>query len=104
MSAAESTPRTDRVDAAIAEWLEAAEEGRAPDEAEFLSRFPDIAGDLRTFLADHRRFHRLAPAVAEATIANRIAASAEPVQQRLGEFEIVREIGRGGMGIVYEAR
>src|SRR6266496_3368413 len=24
--------------------------------------------------------------------------------QRLGDFEIVREIGHGGMGIVYEAR
>jgi hypothetical protein len=30
--------------------------------------------------------------------------SLPPSAQRLGDFEIVRELGRGGMGVVYEAR
>lgn len=104
MSTAESSSHAGRVDSAIADWLEATEEGRAPDEAEFLARYPEIADELRTFLADHRRFSRFAPTVDDPATPRASAAASSLVGQRLGDFDILSEIGRGGMGIVYEAR
>jgi tetratricopeptide (TPR) repeat protein len=104
MSTAESSSHTERVDAAIAEWFEALETGRAPEETEFLARYSDIADELRAFLADHRRFSRLAPTVVDPARPSDSTSEVGAAGRRLGDFEIVREIGRGGMGIVYEAR
>jgi hypothetical protein len=45
----------------------------------------------------------LAAAAAEARDLDRVLAPSLPKDAKLGEFRVVREIGRGGMGIVYEA-
>ena len=104
MSVPQIPSREELVDAAIADWLEAAEEGRVPDSREFLARHPDLVEELTAFLADREHFDRLAARVAPTAGLQRATTPAEPAGRRLGDFEIVREIGRGGMGIVYEAQ
>src|SRR6266852_5730561 len=95
-----STPsREDLVDAAIAEWLEADEQGHAPDPQDFVARYPDLKHELLAFLADRKRFDQLAAKVQIATFSQQTEPAAEPAGRRLGDFEIIREIGRGGMGI-----
>lgn len=104
MSFPRTPSRDELVDAAIADWLEAVEEGQTPDTQEFLARHPDLVEELTTFLADRNRFDRMAARVARTAGLPPTATPAEQAGRRLGDFEIVREIGRGGMGIVYEAR
>ena len=67
--------------------------GRAPDRARLLADHPELAGQLESCLAGIDFIHRT-------TGSN---DGGEEGHARLGEFRILREIGRGGMGVVYEA-
>jgi len=62
--------------------------GEPVDREEVLARHPQHADDLRVFLDLITVIEDEAPA---------------PAPARLGEFRILRELGRGGMGVVYEA-
>jgi hypothetical protein len=89
-----------RVTEALKEYLAALEAGRCPERREFLSRYPAIAAELG------RRLENLE--FLQAAVA-RLRPSADgdhgPLTLGpLGDFRIVRVIGRGGMGIVYEAQ
>jgi WD40 repeat protein/serine/threonine protein kinase len=84
----------------LAEWLEAAEKGLPPDESEYLHRYPEFKAELIQCFADWKRFPRL----------HREAERSSPIPEPhllengvLGDFRILRELGKGGMGVVYEA-
>jgi WD40 repeat protein/serine/threonine protein kinase len=79
------------------DYLAAIEAGDAVDPEDLAAAHPDIAERLRACLSVLRVASRV-EARADAD-----AAVDPAVDTRLGDFRIVRMIGRGGMGIVFEA-
>jgi serine/threonine protein kinase/tetratricopeptide (TPR) repeat protein len=85
-------------------YLDELEHGHTPHPDELIARHPDLASGLRPHLKQLEVLHRAARRLRDpAPTGNALASSATPTPQRLGDFELVREVARGGMGIVYEA-
>ncbi|UCG17049.1 MAG: serine/threonine protein kinase, partial [Phycisphaerales bacterium] len=81
------------------EFTERLNRGEEPDIEEYARQYPEIAEIIR----------QMFPALQMVTPATDDAAQVGPLddqegaRRQLGDYRIVREIGRGGMGVVYEA-
>jgi len=96
----QESKRYDLIDQLAEEFAARYRRGEHPALQEYIDRYPDLADDIRELL----------PALAEVEQVKvdfqaPAAGVVEPVPmlQQLGDFRILREVGKGGMGIVYEA-
>jgi serine/threonine protein kinase/formylglycine-generating enzyme required for sulfatase activity len=83
------------------EFVEAFRQGKRPSVEEFARRYPQHADDIREVLPALVLMEKAKSA--EDTPGPRRQPTAAPLRQ-LGDYQILREVGRGGMGVVYEAR
>ena len=99
------TPRQqERLAEALSECLDAMERGESPNLPKLLAENADIADLIRSNVNGLRLLQAAGDAFPSES-RSEAAASETPStgKKELGDFQILREVGRGGMGVVYEA-
>jgi serine/threonine protein kinase/WD40 repeat protein len=102
---ADDDRKTEMVLELAEEFLDRYRKGERPPLREYTERHPDLASEIREVFPAMAMLEKIA--VADDSVAERGQAGSEGPKNlaltQLGDYRIIREIGHGGMGVVYEA-
>jgi WD40 repeat protein len=107
--------REQQLNAILAAFLEAQRQGSAPAREALVARYPEFAADLTAFLNDQAALAQVAPPALAVTVdtiklgppgdtAPRGTPTIDAKLAHCGDYELLEEIARGGMGVVFKAR
>lgn len=113
--------RERRLNDILLAYLDAVEAGHIPDRRQLLALYPEFATELSEFFDGRDQVEVMSAPLRDFSKSGMIRAALEIVKDappdkstrspsgqtpelgQLGDYQLIREVGRGGMGIVYEA-
>lgn len=96
-----SSPDRSPLDLLAEEFVARIRNGEQPTLSEYTQKYPELENDIRDLFPTLIEMEQLKPNTDDVT--GEHTAFTNSIPTRVGEFRIVRQVGRGGMGIVYEA-
>ena len=106
MDASSNALEDDLVAARVAEYKKNLERGRSVDRENLLNEFPGIRDELNECLEALEMIVTItgpSPERTDSTVAPKANTLLRSISGQLGDFRLIRVLGRGGMGVVYEA-